>query len=210
MVLHVLVAAAAGLAVWTVAALGLLAFLYRSSPKRRWVAALVCRLNGYRHRGDEGVVLQTRSLSCGAACVEMALLARGAAFEACQLRDLRAMEGTSMLDLKRAFDSFRVPADGWSLGHSAALERVVQAGATALITLDGSYVAARSNILFAPLSWLLAPLLRRVGAFARHWVFVRSSLDGAGLAIHDPCLGVIELDPASLVRYWDGTALVVR
>jgi hypothetical protein len=194
---------------WIGSGLLLLYLVYGNSSERRWPRWILCRLNGYTYRGCDGVVFQDRALNCGAACVEMALVAEGVEYDPGQLRDLRVMDGTSMLDLKAWLARFAVQAEGRRLGSTAALEEAVAGGATALVTLDATYLAPARNLLFAPINLFLMPIMRRARRVAPHWVVVHGSAMPNGLVLRDPFVGEIQVSHDVVARYWDGTALLV-
>ena len=82
-------------------------------------------------------------------------------------------------------------------------------GATALVTLDATYMAPARNLLFAPLNLILSVFLRRAKRVAPHWVVVHR-VEGANVVVlRDPYLGELQVSQEVVARYWDGTALLV-
>lgn len=180
---------------------------WRLGAAGRPLRRLVCAVSGFQFVTDLEVPLQRHASGCGAACAEMILGRLKPGSDPRQLAQLRAMSGTSMLDLREALGRCGVPSSGERLGTMKALEHRRRLGFEPVVALDlGMHLDPRL-LLLRPWAWVMRRLLGGGVRRLRHWVVVEAVTE-ASVEIADPSLGRIVVPRERFARSWDGVALL--
>ncbi|MCI0337282.1 MAG: cysteine peptidase family C39 domain-containing protein [Acidobacteria bacterium] len=126
---------------------------------------------GAIYKGEDGVIRQRTRYDCGVVCLQMVLRDRGIA---AQLEDLRSraqtgINGTSLLGLKWAAETYGVKASGWRLNQRDLLRSPMPV----IVFVDGNHFVVIRNINIDGTLTILDPargmLQYDAASFARHW-----------------------------------------
>ncbi len=171
---------------------------------------ILARLSGFEFVGNEQVVFQDSYTNCGAACVEMILKLQAIPYDEEDLRDLKLMQGTTMLDLYQMSLQFKLQGGGFNFEKDDIfLEKVRDSNIATIVLLNWSYFYSKNNLLFLPIYYFLKLVLRDYLSQLNHWVVVRTADNNKNLFILDPYLGKLKLDYQRFEHLWNRNALLL-
>lgn len=178
---------------------------HHSKLLKKWI----CKLNNYEFVGNDNVIFQDSSLSCGAACLEMVLIERNKKYTYEDLRELRNLRGTTFQDLLLFAEQLKLNGNYYQFNNEQTLlKKIKDVKIPFVALLNWSYFYSPSNIIFFPIYHIVKLFLKNGSNLINHWVVLSEVDDSNNFILLDPYVGKIKMRPSILEKYWNKYALI--